>query len=288
MDKKTTRGAEFLMRGSLLIVLFGFSASLLVAQQRDPGSLKSQTKTPPSETRQYDPAIVAAAIRGSYYHPDDMSGLDCMISVDWPAFFSAVKMNPAPERLKAIEGLKIRSRASRGKIPDVTFDWAGGSLDNKEQFEGGMNQMLGGFYQVYWAMLASSPVTNAAELTKIEPLPNGGIKVYSSSQNTKVVITADEEDTPTHYTLESPAMNGTIDLHYVTSPNPVPGDLRRVSSMDLTEQIGASTMNVKLSLDYQSVDSFFAPRHVSYYLVGAYSLSMDFSGCSIPKPAIAH
>jgi hypothetical protein len=88
---------------------------------------------------------VAAAIRDSYYHPDAISGLDCTISVDWPAFFSALKMTPAADRLKAIQGLKIRSRATREKKPEVTFEWADGSLDNKEQFEDGLKQMVEGF-----------------------------------------------------------------------------------------------------------------------------------------------
>jgi len=91
-----------------------------------------------------------------------------------------------------------------------------------------------------------------------------------------------------HYTLDSPAMNGTIDLHYVSSPKPVPGDLRRISSMDASEQIGNSTMNVTLSLDYQAVDGLYIPSHVSYNIGGAYSLSMDFSGCSVFKEAVAH
>jgi len=46
--------------------------------------------------------------------------------------------------------------------------------------------------------------------------------------------------------------------------------------MDLTEQIGTSTMNVKLSLDYQAAEGFYVRMHVSYCLVGAYSLSTRF------------
>jgi len=136
-------------------------------------------------------------------------------------------------------------------------------------------------------MLASSPIDNEAEITKIEPLPDGGAKVYTSSQNTHVVITVNKENTPTHYTLESPALNGTIDPHYIPSPKPVPGDLRRVSSLDVSEQIGTSIMNVKLALEYQAVGGFYIPGHVSYDVGGAYSLSMEFSGCSVSKGAIA-
>ena len=272
----------------LLISLLVFGANLLAAQEGAITSPKSETTAPSAGTLAYDPAKLAAAIRDSYYHPDALSGLDCSISVDWPAFFGALKLNLAADRLKAIQGLKIRSQAARDTKPEVTFEWTGGSLDNKEQFEDGLRQTLGGFYQVYWSMVASSPISNAAELSKIEPLPSGEVKVYISSQNVKVVITADKERTPTHYTLDSPAMNGAIDLQYAASPHPVPVDLRRISRMDMSEQIGNSTMNVKLSLDYQTVESFYVPRHVSYDIVGAYSLSMDFSGCSVSKGAIVH
>jgi len=231
---------------------------------------------------------VTAAIRDSYYHPDEMHGLDCAISVDWRAFFSALKLNPAADRLKAIQNLKIRSQAVREKKPEVTFEWAGGSLDTKEQLENGLKETLDGFYQVYWSMVASSPIGSAADLVKIEPLPDGGVKAYFSSQNANLVISTDKDRTPTHFTMDSPAMNGTIDLHYVSSPKPVPGDLRRISSMDLTEQIGNSTINAKLSLDYQAVGGFYIPRHVSYNVGGALPLSMDFSGCSVSKGATAH
>ena len=80
-------------------------------------------------------------------------------------------------------------------------------------------------------------------------------------------------------------MNGTIEPHYTSSPQPTPGDLRRISKMDVTEQIGTSTINTNLTLDYQEVNGFNIPKHVSFDLVGAYSLSFDFTGCSALKVA---
>jgi hypothetical protein len=135
--------------------------------------------------------------------------------------------------------------------------------------------------------LPPPPIDNGADLSKIEPLPGGGVEVHSSSREVDVLITTDKEWTPTHFMLNSPAMNGTMDLHFVSSPKPVRGDLRRISSMDVTEKFGTSTINVGLSLDYQEVDGIYIPRHVSYDLVGAYSLSMDFAGCSASKGATA-
>jgi hypothetical protein len=147
--------------------------------------------------------------------------------------------------------------------------------------------MLGGFYQAYWSLVASPPIGSAAEISKIEPLPDGGAKVYTSSQSSSVVITVDKENVPTHYKLETPALNGSVDLRYLPAPKPIPGDLRRISNMDVSEQIGTSIINIKLNLDYQAVDGFYIPAHISYDVGGAYSMSLEFSGCSASKRAAA-
>jgi hypothetical protein len=151
------KGAEFLMPRVLLIGLLALGANLLAAQQPITTSSKAEATKPPTGTLSYEPATVAAAIRSSYYHPEEMSSLDCTVSVDCTAFFSALKSSPTADRLKAIQNLKIRSQAARGKKPVVTFEWAGGPLDSREQFEDGLNQMLDGFYQMYWSMIASPP-----------------------------------------------------------------------------------------------------------------------------------
>jgi hypothetical protein len=283
MDNNRLQGSEFIMRPLLLLSLLVLGPNLFAAQEQSPASQKSGTIKLPAGTLPYDPAVVAAAIRDSYYHPDKMSALECAVSVNWPAFFSAAKLNLSEDRLSAIQGLKIRSRAARDKKPEITFEWSRGTFDNKEQFEDGLNQIVGGFYQMYWSMIAVSPISSASDITKIEPRPDGGTEVYSSSQNFKLVTLIDRQNTPTRYTLESPAMNGTMEFRYSSAPKPVPGDLRRISGMDVSERIGTSVINVKLGLDYQLVDGFNVPSHVTYELVGAYSLSMDFSGCSALK-----
>jgi hypothetical protein len=264
----------------LSLVLAG--AALLSAQELATTPPKNGSTAVSTSTLPTDPVKLAAAVNASYYHPDELSSIGCTVSVDWPSFFGALKVNPAADRLAALQGLKIHSRAVRGKTPEVTFDWAGGPLDTKEQLEGGMRQTMGGFYQMYWSLFASSLI-RAAEVTKVEPLPDGSEKIYASSQGISVVITADQDGTPTHYVLDSSAMKGTMDLHYVLSPNPVPGDDRRISDMHAIDQFGASTMNVELSTDYQTVDGFYVPKNVTFNIVGAYSFKMEFSGCSVSK-----
>lgn len=182
--------------------------------------------------------------------------------------FFSLKATAPPERLKAIEGLRIRFESVRGKRPNIMLEWTDGTFAGKEQVEEGLKQMLDGFDQMYWSLIASPPLDSGADITKIEPLTNGEAKVYSSGQNSKVVITIDKENIPRHYTLDTPGMNGTIDLRYVSAPKPVAGDLRRISAMDVSERIGTTIINIKLELDYQAAGEFYVPKHVSYELGG--------------------
>ena len=269
----------------LLLLLFCIDMNVLFAQQASTTANDSQPVKIPVAALPVDAAKLVETIRGSYYHPDTLSTLDCDVSIDWPAFFSSLKVKLPEDRMKTIQGVKIQARASRGKMADLTFDWSGGTLDNKDQFENGLKQMVGGFYQIYWNMVSSSLIGTAAELNKIEPMPEGGAKIYMSSPSMSLIVTVDKSDTPTRFVLDSPALKGTIDARYTPSPNPTPGDLRRISGMDLTEHIGTSTMNLGLGLDYQAVDRFFVPRHVSFDVSGAYSLKMELSGCSVTKVA---
>lgn len=286
MNRTSHRMETGFVRRSILIALLVLATSLLSAQQSGTSTATSKASETASGSR-IDTATVTSAINGSYYRPDGMSGFDCAVSIDWPALFSALKLTVPPERLKAMQDVKVRYQSVRGKSPAITLDWTGASWDGKAQFEDGMKQMLGGFDQMYWSLVASPPIARLSDVSSIEPLPGGGAKVYSSSQNSNVVITIDEEHAPTHYILDTPVIKGTIDVHYVPSPTPAAGDLRRISGMDVSEKMGASNFNVKLGLDYQEVDGFHIPGHVSFDLVGAYSLSMNFSKCTASKGAIA-
>ena len=246
-----------MLRKFLLAVLV--SSSALFAQQPAETSPAIQASGLPPSILPQDPTKVAALINASYYHPDKLGGLGCSVSVDWAAFFTAMKITLPENRLKSIQGLKIQSRALRNKNPEITFDWTGGTLNNADQFESGIKQMISGYYQIYWPMVASSSVA-PADLSRIDPLPDGGATTTSLIPNMTTTITIDREGTPTHYSLDGAAMKATIEPHYAPSPSPVPGDLRRISNIHVSEQIGTSTINVQLNLDYQEVDGFHVPK----------------------------
>ncbi len=274
------RGDTTLMPRRLFVCILAMGANLLAAQAPTANSSTPQSLvSPASSTR--DPELLAKNLRESYYHADNLSSMDCDVSVDWPALFKAVKAEVPPERLKILQGLKIRSNAVRGKSPEITFDWGNETFDNKEQVEDGFRKMVGGFYQFYWPMVASPLVKSSKDFSKIESLGDGASNIYESAANMSIVIRADKDGVPTHYSFDSVAAKGTIDAHYVPSPKPGPGDIRRISGITVSEQIGSSNINASFDLDYQSVNGFNIPKHVSFGISGAYSIQMEFSGCSV-------
>ncbi len=269
------------------VLSLALGGCLAIAQDQPKSPAVSDSDKIPANNPPLDPAKLTDAVRASFYHPDNLAGLECNVSFDWSGVMHALQVDdPAPERMKIIEGLKVRSRAARDKAPEVTLNWSGGEPpDHKEQFEGAIKQMVSGFYQMYWNLIASSPVPPGSVFEKIEQLDDGQLKTYTSSAGGSIEVTVDKEHIPTHYSVNSPAMRATIDAHYTPSPTPVPGDVRRLTELDVSNQMGASTLKVEVILDYQAVDVFYVPQHVTFNVVGAYSVGMDFSGCSATKGA---
>ena len=271
-----------MLRRILALSLLSLGAASLIAQQPavsapTPDGLK------PSSTFPLDPAKYASLVRDSYYHPNQLSGLNCNVSVDWAALFASLKTSVPPERLKAVQGLVAHVQSSPSKIPTITFDWTAGVINEKDQMESSIRQMVSGFYQMYWSMFADSPLKSGTEIKKVEPQPDGGHILYTETANSTTNITLDKNNVPVHYTFSAPTMSGTIDPTYTPSPNPVPGDLRRLTGIKVSNHVGTSTMDVDVTLDYQSVGGFYVPQHATFAVGGAYSLKMEFAGCAVSK-----
>jgi hypothetical protein len=132
---------------ALLLALF--NTGHIAAQQSTVNPLPPGAIKLPAGTLPIDPAKLTASISESYYHPDDLSGLDCKVSVDWSSLLNGLKAADAEKRLKILQSITIHSQANRDKRVEVTFDWGTESLDTKEQLENGLKQMIGGFYQMY-------------------------------------------------------------------------------------------------------------------------------------------
>lgn len=266
------------------IVLFIAAASVSSAQQAPSSTEHTFTIQLQPKTPFNDHATLASAVNDSYYQPDSLSNLACGIDVDWPIFFNTLKVEVPPERLKIVEALKIRVNAQRGKIAEVTFDWAGGTPNGgQEQIESGLKQMVGGFFQFYWSLAAATFLQNPSEINKTEQIPYGALKIYTSGGGANTVISVDKDFSPTNLTVDAPSMKINMDMQYHPSPKPAPGDRRRLSNIDVDEQIGTSNIKAGIGFDYQSAGDFFVPQHILFNVPGAYSVKMTLSSCTASK-----
>ena len=231
-------------------------------------------------------AKMATEIRASYYHPDALVSMECDVDVDWDSFLNSTKFAVSDERKKAIEGLKLHAKAIRGQDVQIRFDWTNGEIDTKARTEGGLQQMMSGFYQMYWPMLATSMIAPTDKLTKVEKLPDGSRKASIASGNVNLVITIDKAGAPTRYDFDSAMMKGFIAPTYVATPNPTPGDLRRISELKVDESIGQTKIVAGVGLDYQAAGNFFVPQHVTFDIPGAYAIKFAFTGCTASSVAV--
>lgn len=231
-----------------------------------------------------DPDKLADAVRESYYHPDNLSVLECNVSFDWSGVLRALHIDDLePEQGKVIDGLKVRTRAVRNAATEITLNWSGGNPPDKDRVETGIRQLISSFYQIYWQMMASPSLPLNASFAKVEPLEDGSVKAFVTQSVGSTEFTIDKDHVPIRYAIEYPAMNVLIDAHYTDSPKPVAGDLRRLTELDVSQQKDATSRKYEAILDYQPVGEFFVPQHVTFNLVGEFSVGMDFSGCSATK-----
>jgi len=275
------------MLSKLSFVTLILAASCVCAQTATHAVHKTTPVKSPESALPKTSAELSSAILASYYHPDNLTLIDCDLLVDWNAFYHSVKVDVDPDRLRSLQGLKIHSREVRGRPLELHFDWTNGTIATQEQIESGMKQMVGGFYQMYWPMIAGPIVGPGDKLEQIESLPGGGEKTSTKSSGMNISMVLDPSGAPTHYEFEGGAMGGKTDVTYMASPNPAPGDLRRIASMKIDEHIGTSTFNIDLKLDYQNVSGFSIPNRVSFGLVGAYTIDLQFSGCSASTVAVS-
>lgn len=276
------------MLGELALMPVVLGAMMLAAQQPAAPSQAGRAPGAANQALNAEAARLTEKILASYYHPDNLPGLECDVTPGWSDFFHSTRMTLPQDQAQDMEALKIHVRAPRDETPEITFNWTQGKIANSKQVEELLRRTINQFYQVYWDMLASPAVKYAAVISKIEPQPDGTTKVYEADPNAYVVMTVAKDGTPVHYTMQSPGVSGVVDAQYARSPHPKNGDRRRITEVNVSEQSGASSMNVRVKVDYQQLKEYFVPGQVTFTQSGAYTLPMNFSGCSVadgPPPA---
>lgn len=269
------------MLRAILTAITLFTAMYANADSTQAKSQEPTQNAIPVKSLPIDPGKLVMAVNGSFYHPDNLTEIQCAVSLNWNSFFNALNIKVPEVRMHALNGLQIHYSALRNKRPEIDFNWVNGRADTSDQLEDGLKQIISGFYQIYWPLMASTPIRKATEMERVETQPDGTLKIFESDANNKVAIALDKNFAPAHWTYDTPVYKGTFDLNFADSVKPLPGDLRRLSNMHIISNTGASTMNVKIDLDYQPVSGVNIPHHVSYDIVGAYSIALEFVGCTV-------
>lgn len=253
------------------------------AAQRAPES--SGTSTASLAAPPIDLAKIKSGLAGSYYHPQDLTGIDCSATVDWASLMKQLKQPNAEDRLKVLEAMTVAVKARRGKIAEVTFGWPAGEPANKQMIEDGDRMTLSGFYQMYWSGIASplGPTKQEWDAVRAEPRTGGGYVLHYSSAGSPVTEELDSDFLPVKTSINLAASTVELVMHYSLSPEPRPGDLRRVSSVDTVQRSGTSVSNTNFRITYQQIGGYWIPAHLDLGMVGAYSIPIDLIGCSVSK-----
>ena len=228
---------------------------------------------------------LARDIGASYYHPDALTGMACRVAIDFDSLIQQIR--PSASGAAKLGDVGISVVAMRGQMAKTEIVWSGAGPVTKDQIEAGVKQMLGGFFQTYWQLAASSMAPGPGEKFEAESITDGGHILHSHGPGENLTLQVDSENIPTEGFIDATALKARFRFHFMPSPNPVAGDLRRLTAMEFAEQIGTTNMNGNISMDYQTVEGFHIPRHVTFGVGGAFSLDMEFQDCSVSRRARA-
>lgn len=235
---------------------------------------------------------LAAAIRGSYYHPDDLSSMDCAVAVDWDALATQLKSSAATESINALKQAKVRVHAERSKEPRVAVDWGTGDVANKEILEEGMRKAFSGFFKIYWPLDASSIAPTADENPRLEAADDGGYLVRFDTPDAQVAEEVDKRGIVTKLSYTAPAgansatsttTTTTLVPRFSEAPNDIPGHPRLLTAVDVTQQMDTPKAEVHVALDYQSAGGVHIPSHVTFAIAQSYTVPLQFTGCSVTR-----
>lgn len=121
------------------------------------------------------------------------------------------------------------------------------------------------------------------DTVRAERRDGGGYLLHFSAAGTNTSEEVGNDLVPIKLNVTSVAMNAEMTPHFSPSPSPVAGDLRRLTGLDVTTQIGSSTTNAGFTIEYQTIGGYHIPQRFSINVGGAYAVPVELIGCSVSK-----
>lgn len=202
--------------------------------------------------------------------------ISCDVVLDWDGFFQRMKVqqdDAAKSRLEKLKAIKISIASQGAEKTDVKVE-VGDTASNG--ITDGLRMQLRGFFQVFWSEGYGRMIPKRGEIFTLTSTPNG-YSVKTSAGPMKASFDMDEALLITSMDVESPQLSA------VATPTFKPGDdgLLRLRNVDETIDMGASKMVVDMGFDYQRVDSFDIPQHLSLGLPGSFRFDYTLTGCQV-------
>jgi hypothetical protein len=259
-----------------------FNICFAIAQQPAGPTQFSSPAEPHLTEPQIDNAKILTGIRATFYHPDNLTGMECGAVFDWASVAKQLNQTLPEDRAKALSGMNVEVHANKGQPVITTVTWSNGKPANGDTLELSTKQIMTGFFQMYWSFSGLADPQAAKEI-HIEPRSEGGYFLSGTANGTTSEVQVDKDLVPTTIHVNSPAMKAQLGLQFTPPPNPLPGDLRRLTDIDGNFSIGTTIMHFRYGIDYQTIGGFHIPQHVSINVGGAYTLSIELIGCSVSQ-----
>lgn len=204
------------------------------------------------------------------------TSISCGVVLDWDRFFQRMKIEQTEAtkaRLEKLKEMKIAVVSRDADHTEVKID----SDNASNGLVDGLRQQLQGFFQVYWSeAYGRLLVVKREDHFELNGGPDGYLLKIQSGV-AKVSIAMDKSYLITRTSFETPQMSG------VAIPGFAKGEdgLLRLRSLDQTIDMGATKMVVNIAFDYQRVDSFDIPQHITMELPGSFNFQYTLGGCEV-------
>ncbi len=200
-----------------------------------------------------DRAKLLSDIDASYYHADDLMGLDCRVALDFGSVLEQMGQTDTAAAMKVLGKVTIKVHAVRGENTKIDIAGFDEGFPNRESVENGFRQMFGGFFQMYWGLAGPFVPPGESAKFQIEARSQGGHILRATTNGVGMTLETDRDNVPAKAVVDSAAMNVEMELQFAPPQDPKPGDLRRLSSLDFSQHVGTTNVNGRIGMDYQTV-----------------------------------
>jgi hypothetical protein len=259
----------------LLSTSFALVLSSLACPIAHSQAATTSTELPADQVAIYDRA------RAAYYHPGKIA-IACDAALDFSMVLAKLGGASSAETAKAVEGLRLRITSAANGPTDITFQWPSTfPVDARPPLENSARQVVSGFFDNYWPLVNAEMLPTAKDQPVIAGAVGGGYTVTARSGTLRLTL---DSDALVRRVISQSGHDTGLTLSYKAPATPQPGDLLRLSGMDVDQSAGTSHVRVIMSWDDQDVAGVHIPHRVSVALPGAFEVPITLSACTVtPK-----